>query len=223
METGRVASFTIGGRTFSLTRGDVERALEGLEPEPLRGRAKYYIEYKGRRYPIKQVVAAATGLSRMEFTAMHAHKILGELGFEVKELGRGWVKASPEEDYYSQRLAKRLGKASPDEAVWEVLKNPDRYPEDARRILILAEEFESDGYRTVESRPRFLDGKVNFFTLEKVREGPRIKTKMAIVPEEPYAIVALERVRHEPKFKFEKELVSIYAFVKDSWRTMQLT
>jgi hypothetical protein len=46
---------------------------------------------------------------------------------------------------------------------------------------------------------------------------------MAIVLEEPYAIVALERVRHEPKFKFEKELVSIYAFVKDSWRTMQLT
>jgi hypothetical protein len=219
MEAAKVASFTIGGRTFSLTRGDVERALEGLEPEPLRGRAKYYIEYRGRRYPIKQVVAAATGLSRMEFTAMHAHKVLGELGFEVKELGRGWVKAVPEDYYYSQRLAKRLGKASPDEAVWEVLKNPDRYPEDARRILILTEERDFEAREYVDVRP--LEGKVNPFTLEEVREGSRIKTKMAIVPEEPYAIVALERVRHEPRF--EKELVSVYVFAKDSWRTMQLT
>jgi hypothetical protein len=79
--------FTIRGRIFNVSREDVERVLEKLDPEPLRGRAKYYIEYRGRRYPIKQVVSAVTGLPRVAFTAMHAYRILTALGFEVKELG----------------------------------------------------------------------------------------------------------------------------------------
>ena len=78
--------FTIRGRTFSISREDVERVKEKLDPEPLRGRAKYYIEYRGRRYPIKQVISAVTGLPRVAFTAMHAYRILTALGFEVKEL-----------------------------------------------------------------------------------------------------------------------------------------
>ena len=78
--------FTIRGRTFNISREDVERVLEKLDPEPLRGRAKYYIEYKGKCYPIKQVVSAITGLPRVAFTAMHAYRILTALGFEVKEL-----------------------------------------------------------------------------------------------------------------------------------------
>jgi hypothetical protein len=78
--------FTIRGRTFNISREDVERVLEKLDPEPLRGRAKYYIEYRGKRYPIKQVVSAVTGLPRVAFTAMHAYRILTALSFEVKEL-----------------------------------------------------------------------------------------------------------------------------------------
>jgi len=78
--------FTIRGRTFNVSREDIERILENLDPEPLRGRAKYYIEYKGKMYPIKQVISAVTGLPRVAFTAMHAYRILTALGFEVKEL-----------------------------------------------------------------------------------------------------------------------------------------
>lgn len=78
--------FTIRGKIFEISRGDLERVLENLDPEPLRGRAKYYIEYKGKRYPIKQVISAVTGLPRVAFTAMHAYRILTTLGFEVKEL-----------------------------------------------------------------------------------------------------------------------------------------
>ena len=78
--------FTIRGRTFNISREDVERALEKLDPEPLRGRAKYYIDYRGKRYPIKQVISAVTGMPRVAFTAMHAYRVLSELGFEVKEL-----------------------------------------------------------------------------------------------------------------------------------------
>jgi len=78
--------FTIRGRTFNISREDVERALEKLDPEPLRGRAKYYIDYRGKRYPIKQVISAVTGMPRVAFTAMHAYRVLSALGFEVKEL-----------------------------------------------------------------------------------------------------------------------------------------
>jgi hypothetical protein len=221
-------TFTIKGKTFTLTKEDVEKALEGLEPEPLSGRAKYYIEHKGRRYPIKQVLAAVTGLPRLGFTAMHAHRILTELGFEVKELGKEGVETfkreevSKEPPYYSWMLAKCLGKRTPEEAVMEVLKNPDKYPEDTKRLLILTEERESDGYETIEyTDVLFLEGKVNFFDLEEVREGSRVKTKKVIIPEESYAIVALQRVRNKPKF--ERELVSVHVFAKDSWRTVQLT
>jgi len=78
--------FTIRGRTFNISREDVERVLEKLDPEPLRGRAKYYIDYRGKRYPIKQVISAVTGLPRVAFTAMYAYRVLSALGFEVKEL-----------------------------------------------------------------------------------------------------------------------------------------
>jgi len=86
-----VVVFTIRGRTFEVSRGDIEHVLENLDPEPLRGRAKYYIEYNGKRYPIKQVVSAVTGLPRVAFTARHAYRILTALGFEVKELKSGVV------------------------------------------------------------------------------------------------------------------------------------
>jgi hypothetical protein len=226
----KAITFTIKGNTFTLTKEDVEKVLEGLEPEPLSGRAKYYIEHKGRKYPIKQVLATVTGLPRLGFTAMHAHRILTELGFEVRELGKERVEplkreeVSKEPSYYSWMLAKRLGKASPEEAIMEILKNPDKYPEDAKRILVLTEEREDVGHEIIESTHlRPFEGKVNPFKLEEVREGNRVKTRIAIVAEEPYAIVALERVRYKSKWEFERELVSIHVFAKDSWRTLQLT
>jgi len=52
------------------------------------GNRKYYIEFEGGRYPIKQVIAEVTGLPRVAFTAMDAYRILTKLGFDVKELER---------------------------------------------------------------------------------------------------------------------------------------
>jgi len=31
----------------------VKEVLEKLDPEPFKGKAKYYVEFRGRRYPIK--------------------------------------------------------------------------------------------------------------------------------------------------------------------------
>lgn len=78
--------FRIGGKDYDITEKKIEEVLEKLEPEPLKGARKYYIEYKGKRYPIKQVIAAVTGLPRIGFTARDAYRILTKLGFEVKEL-----------------------------------------------------------------------------------------------------------------------------------------
>lgn len=52
------------------------------------GNRKYYIEFEGEKYPIKQVIAEVTGLPRVAFTAMDAYRILTKLGFDVKELER---------------------------------------------------------------------------------------------------------------------------------------
>ena len=75
--------FAIRGRTFEVSREAVESVSENLDPEPIRDRAKYYIEYKGRKYPIKQVVPAVAGLPGIAFTATYAYRVLTTL----KELG----------------------------------------------------------------------------------------------------------------------------------------
>jgi len=79
--------FTIRGRVYDISREDILKAIEGVEPEPLTGKRKYYIEAHGRKYPIKQVIGLALGLPRASFTAMDAYRILTKLGFEVREAG----------------------------------------------------------------------------------------------------------------------------------------
>jgi len=83
---GEMPRITIRGRDFDISRQDVERTLERLEPEPLKGRARYYIEHNGKKYPIKQVVAEVTGLLRVAFTSRDAYDVLTKLGFDVKEI-----------------------------------------------------------------------------------------------------------------------------------------
>jgi hypothetical protein len=62
----------IGKRRVELSKEKVVEVLKGLQPEPLRGRARYYVELDGRKYPVKQVVAAVTGLSKESFSTEQA-------------------------------------------------------------------------------------------------------------------------------------------------------
>ena len=78
--------FTIRGKQFNIEREDVINAVRNVEPEPLTGRRKYYVEINGKKYPIKQVIGSVTGLPPIAFTAMDAYRILTKLGFEVKEI-----------------------------------------------------------------------------------------------------------------------------------------
>jgi 5-methylcytosine-specific restriction protein B len=78
--------FVIGKRKVKLTKEKVVEILKGLQPEPLRGKARYYIELEGRKYPVKQVMVAVTGLSKESSSTEQAVKVLRALGFDVKDL-----------------------------------------------------------------------------------------------------------------------------------------
>jgi hypothetical protein len=78
--------FVIGKRRVELSKEKVVEVLKGLEPEPLRGRARYYVELNNKKYPVKQVMAAVTGLSKESFATDQAVKLLRALSFEVKDL-----------------------------------------------------------------------------------------------------------------------------------------
>lgn len=79
MTTARVA-----GHDFELTRSSVEQSLAGVDPEPIQ---EHYAVVSGRRYPPKQVLAAATGLDRADFTTHQARAVLRRLGFGVYRRG----------------------------------------------------------------------------------------------------------------------------------------
>ena len=79
--------FTILGGTYDLDRESIIGAAKRSLPEPIDGRHKYFAMIDGRRYPIKQLLACATGLRKTQFTAQYAQRILRKLGFDVEEYG----------------------------------------------------------------------------------------------------------------------------------------
>jgi hypothetical protein len=76
----------VGKGRVELSKERVVEVLKGLQPEPFRGRARYYVELDSKKYPVKQVMAAVTGLSKESFSTEQAVKVLKALGFEVKDL-----------------------------------------------------------------------------------------------------------------------------------------
>lgn len=72
--------FTINGQTYRLTRQQVVARAQGLAPLPIQ---RWAVEVDGRRFPVKQVLAEATGTHRMDFISHRACDILRRLGFPV--------------------------------------------------------------------------------------------------------------------------------------------
>lgn len=73
-------SARISGRAFEFDAAQLEALSRDLEPEPIR---TYVVTIGGRRFPPKQVLAAATGLDRGDFISTQARSILQRLGFPV--------------------------------------------------------------------------------------------------------------------------------------------
>src|SRR5438128_2469924 len=72
--------FTIGGVGFFLSKDQVEQKLAGIEPENVR---EVFVEVSGRRFPIKQALAVATGLLRGSFTTHDAMRVFRKLSLMV--------------------------------------------------------------------------------------------------------------------------------------------
>jgi len=73
-------TFTLGGKEVVLSKKAIEHAVRNVEPGPIK---KYSVVVRGIRYPIKQVIALASGQPTAVFIATDAYRILRRLGFEV--------------------------------------------------------------------------------------------------------------------------------------------
>jgi hypothetical protein len=74
--------FTIGGHAIQLSKEDVERALDGVNPESIK---KYWIVISGKEFPIKQALSVAAKIPPAAFISTDAYRVLSRLGFEVKQ------------------------------------------------------------------------------------------------------------------------------------------
>ena len=70
----------IAGQPFVLRSGDVVRAMQGVDPEPI---TSHYVVVGTRRFPPKQIIGELTGLDRADFTTHQARRTLIRLGFSA--------------------------------------------------------------------------------------------------------------------------------------------
>ena len=80
--------FTLGGKRHELDFDRVVAAASRVAPQDIDGRHKYYVVIGGRRFPVKQLFAEATGLRRAEFITDDAFRIFRKLGFNIEEFVR---------------------------------------------------------------------------------------------------------------------------------------
>ena len=77
-----MVTFTLHGRTYTISRDDVLQAARSVSPAPV---TKFYVEIAGRRYTATQLIRAAVG-SREPAHSTNSRSILTELGFTIRSL-----------------------------------------------------------------------------------------------------------------------------------------
>ena len=82
MDAGK--TFQLGGVEYRLSKHDVEKAMQSIQPKPL---GKYFVVVSDVVFPPKQVIAESLGKDLVKFTTMDATRILTTLGFEVQRVG----------------------------------------------------------------------------------------------------------------------------------------
>jgi hypothetical protein len=82
---GEKFKFTVGGVEVFLSREDVEQKLQTVEPESIRPESirEVPVEINGKRYPVKQALAEATGLLRGNFTSHDAMRVFRRLSLPM--------------------------------------------------------------------------------------------------------------------------------------------
>lgn len=72
--------FVLNGQRHDLEAAQVEAALSGMAPEPVR---EFGVRINGTVYPVKQALAVVLGVPRTDFQSQTARRHLSSLGFEV--------------------------------------------------------------------------------------------------------------------------------------------
>jgi hypothetical protein len=75
-----VRTFTLRGKTFEKHKEDFIKAAKSLEPGRIQ---KYSVLVGGKRYPIRQVLAAVTNMPAIAITSQDAFRILAKFGFSI--------------------------------------------------------------------------------------------------------------------------------------------
>ena len=79
--------FVISGHSYEINREDILEKTRGVPPKQFDGRNRYYVELNGSKYPIKQLIHLATGLSYTgPFGAQDAFRILKKIGFTIHNI-----------------------------------------------------------------------------------------------------------------------------------------
>lgn len=73
-------SFTIAGERFELSDAGVRTSVAAALPEQVH---QYWVDIDGTRWPVKQVLALATGRPRSTFQSQTARRVLATLGFTI--------------------------------------------------------------------------------------------------------------------------------------------
>jgi hypothetical protein len=72
--------FTLRGKDFDLGKDDISAAAKRLSPGRVQ---KYSAVVNGKRFPIRQLVSAATGVPTIEITSQDAYRILQKFGIDI--------------------------------------------------------------------------------------------------------------------------------------------
>jgi hypothetical protein len=116
--------FQLGGQDYSLSKEDVQDRLRHVAPEDIR---KHYVLVEGRRYPVKQAVAAAIRRPVTEFISTDAIRILSNLGFGVGnvKVAKPEVKNASEMLFEEYLQSKGFGHFQFQKQMPGTLKRPD--------------------------------------------------------------------------------------------------
>jgi len=95
--------FVLKGTQIRTTREAVEKALEGIAPEPVR---THWVSIRGRRFPVRQAFAAAFGVARRDVKTRVAVRVLRKLGFDVYTARAGTPRPAAEPHAPGQQVPK---------------------------------------------------------------------------------------------------------------------
>jgi hypothetical protein len=73
-------TFTLRGKTFEKRKDHFVKATKGINPGRIK---KYSTVVSGKRYPIRQILAAVTNLPAIAITSQDAYRVLEKVGFAV--------------------------------------------------------------------------------------------------------------------------------------------